>query len=648
MIGKRLGKYVIEDTIGAGAMSTVYRARHVKNGRIVAIKVLHEHLSKGEAKNRFAREARVLAGLNSDKCIKIIETLQQDGKLFYVVLEYVDGQSLSSVLKKKGVFPPMLALFTIREILDALIAAHSEGIVHRDLKPENIFVNKKGEIKVGDFGLARLTGATGLTKPGTLIGSPAFMSPEQVLGRTADERSDIFSLALIHYNLLTGSLLFNGSNKTEIFRNILDENPAPKLKALNIDDEYREILSKALAKERKKRFKSSADLAHVIDSYLSQRGLDRYGSVLREYLSSDVKIKNEDHLLAKCLLIKGAVMLDKGADATTAKHVMKRGLVLLGEKTGNLEQKIIQKNASHAKQRVNIPSILIAFTAGVLTAAVASVFLKIHPVLYKGESHTSQAVIQSDHNKKDDSNKSVSGSKVSHSTKNAEIEKNVHPKEEKTSEKSEATYVENEVALSPSKSSSLPDITPFINKGSKTSDRETPSKHVKKQKKKTKDTALRTAEPVSKKKVKIRINTVPWAKIFVDGKLAGETPLLDEFTLSTGKHTIKAENPMCRPIEKILNISAEKPISLNWSLKLKPAHLHLSGPKGTAFFMDGKPLNAAVGSTIEVEPGFHDIGAAPPKGATQVKRIEVPAGSTVKVISTSLGLKIVTIPPDSK
>src|SRR5271156_2867382 len=252
--GDKLGPYEILAAIGAGGMGDVYKARDTRLDRIVAVKVSKEQFSA-----RFERETRTVAALNHPN----ICTLYDVG-LNYLVMEYVEGEPLKAAPSVDGVMQYAL------QIADGVAAAHSKGIVHRDLKPRNIFVTHDGRVKILDFGLATLTAPTaptdstltrGLTEPGTAMGTIAYMSPEQARGETVDARSDLWSMGVIFYELLTGVRPFDGTTQAVIFEGILSRTPVPpSARNPTIPPECQRIVTRLLEKDRAARYQSAQDL----------------------------------------------------------------------------------------------------------------------------------------------------------------------------------------------------------------------------------------------------------------------------------------------------------------------------------------------------------------------------------------------------
>src|SRR5881409_486786 len=248
-IGTRLGPYEVIAPVGAGGMGEVYRARDTRLGRDVAVKVLPSHLSENaEARARFEREARVVSGLNHPH-ICVLHDLGREGEIDYLVMELVEGESLAQRIAR-GPLPTAEMLRLGAQIADALDRAHRAGVVHRDLKPGNVMLTKSGA-KLMDFGLARATGMAGpvggsgvtmatltqsptvaapLTAEGTIVGTFQYMAPEQLEGREADTRSDLWAFGCVLYEMATGKRAFEGRSQASLIAAILERQPEPPSK----------------------------------------------------------------------------------------------------------------------------------------------------------------------------------------------------------------------------------------------------------------------------------------------------------------------------------------------------------------------------------------------------------------------------------
>ena len=271
--GSRVGSYEIASPLGAGGMGEVYRARDTRLGREVAIKVLPaDAAGDGESRTRFEQEARAASALNHPNILTVYDIGDSDGSLF-IAMEYVEGRTLRELLVS-GPVPPRKLLSIAAQVAEGLAKAHGAGIVHRDLKPENIMVNKDGFAKILDFGLAKLAippqeGGSQLatmagpgTRPGVVLGTVGYMSPEQASGQPVDFRSDQFSLGAILYEMATGQRAFQRKTAVETLSAIIREEPAPmSASSPAAPAAVRWIVERCLAKDPEERYASTRDLA---------------------------------------------------------------------------------------------------------------------------------------------------------------------------------------------------------------------------------------------------------------------------------------------------------------------------------------------------------------------------------------------------
>src|SRR6266550_4236163 len=206
------GRYEILEALGEGGMGAVYKARDRELDRLVALKVIRPDLARNPAIiQRFKQELILARQITQRNVVRIFDLGEADG-IKFITMEYVDGHDLHSLLREDKTFAPKDAVEIILQVCRALEAAHGEGIIHRDLKPQNIMQNKQGRIVVMDFGLARNVEAAGMTQTGALVGTMDYMSPEQALGKDLDQRSDLFALGLIFYELLTGQMAYKSES----------------------------------------------------------------------------------------------------------------------------------------------------------------------------------------------------------------------------------------------------------------------------------------------------------------------------------------------------------------------------------------------------------------------------------------------------
>jgi beta-lactam-binding protein with PASTA domain len=245
-------RYRVNSRVARGGMSTVYLATDQRLDRDVALKVLHPHLvNDGNFLDRLAREARAAAKLSHPHVVGVLDQ-GHDGRTAYLVMEYIKGHTLRDVINAKGALSPRLALALIDPVVEGLGAAHAAGLIHRDVKPENVLIAEDGRIKIGDFGLARAVTAT--TSTGTLIGTVAYLSPELVLGKPADARSDIYSTGIMLFEMLTGRQPFDGEVPIQVaYQHVNSTVGAPSGLAPGLAEEVDELVQWCTANDPEKR-----------------------------------------------------------------------------------------------------------------------------------------------------------------------------------------------------------------------------------------------------------------------------------------------------------------------------------------------------------------------------------------------------------
>jgi len=275
LLGENVGSFKIEEIIGRGGMGVVYLARDTKLKRSVAVKSIPAELqASSTARTRFRREAELLASLNHPNIGAIHEIIEQDEGANYLILEYVPGQTLAERIAREPL--NLEEAFSIgQQIAEAVSAAHEKGIVHRDLKPGNIKITPKGKVKVLDFGLAKASGSqdknqsTTITQPGRIMGTPAYMSPEQTRGKSTDHRTDIWSFGCIMYEMLTGKDPFEGETATDTVARILEREPDWQALPQETPENIRVLLSRCLEKNQDERLGDIACAAIEIKETLT-------------------------------------------------------------------------------------------------------------------------------------------------------------------------------------------------------------------------------------------------------------------------------------------------------------------------------------------------------------------------------------------
>ncbi|HEY3478192.1 MAG TPA: protein kinase, partial [Streptomyces sp.] len=274
------GRYVLRDLLGQGGMASVHLAHDTVLDRPVAVKTLHTNLGNEQSfRERFRREAQSVAKLNHTNIVSVFDSGEDmiDGQLVpYIVMEYVEGQPLGDVLAsdvaQHGAMPADKALKITGDVLAALAVSHEMGLVHRDIKPGNVMITKRGVVKVMDFGIARAmqSGVTSMTQTGMVVGTPQYLSPEQALGRGVDERSDLYSVGCMLFELLTGRLPFDADSPLAMaYQHVQEIPPAPSQFNRALSPAVDALVARALRKNPAERFPTADTMHDETDRVLS-------------------------------------------------------------------------------------------------------------------------------------------------------------------------------------------------------------------------------------------------------------------------------------------------------------------------------------------------------------------------------------------
>jgi serine/threonine protein kinase len=287
MVNRTIKNFEIKELIATGGMAAIYRAVQVSLDRIVAVKILHGHLAQDrDFITRFEREAKAAANLKHDNIVDIIEFGKSDD-LYFIAMEYVEGKSLKDLIAAVEFLPHEIALTIAAEILLGLGHAHQKGVVHRDIKPANILIGTDGGPKIADFGLAQAQDLTSVTVTGSIVGTPAYMSPEQAGGKKIDGRSDIFSLGVVLYEMITGDKPFRGQNYSSIIHEILTVEAARPVEANPlVPREISALIERMIVKDPAGRYQTAREVSDDIAAFFRKAKIEPSRAKVRDFMAA--------------------------------------------------------------------------------------------------------------------------------------------------------------------------------------------------------------------------------------------------------------------------------------------------------------------------------------------------------------------------
>jgi serine/threonine protein kinase len=288
---RSVANYKIAQLIGAGGMANIYKAIQLSLDRPVALKIMHKHLTVNEGFiQRFEKEAKQAAMLHHENIVSIIDFGHNDGE-YFIAMEYIDGKNLRQISEIQKRLPLEICLLICQQVAEGLKYAHSHNLVHRDIKPANIILSNDGRVLITDFGIAKGNDDLSITTTGQMVGSPAYMSPEQAAGRHLDSRSDLFSLGIILYEIITGEKPFKGETYQEMITSIMSQQPDPmQPQRVDVTPELEKIMEKALLKDVDRRFQNAEEFSAALSEQLNRFRLPPVKSLISNYIKNPIKI----------------------------------------------------------------------------------------------------------------------------------------------------------------------------------------------------------------------------------------------------------------------------------------------------------------------------------------------------------------------
>lgn len=370
---QKIGRYEIQGELGRGAMGIVYRALDPTIGRTVALKTMRLDVhgaDEEEILRRFKHEAKLAGVINHPNVVTIYDA-GEDQRIFYIAMEHVEGVTLQTLLHQQRVIPAQLLLEISRQICPALDYAHKRGVIHRDIKPANIMLTSQGGAKIMDFGIAKAEG--GMTNAGQVLGTPAYMSPEQVRGKPLDGRSDLFSYGVCLYEMLTGEKPFAGQNVTTIIYKIMNEAPVPPRELdLTLHTGLNDLIIKALAKDPAQRFQSGKELLKALETYQHETADGEKTQVISSIDAETISMP------------PSPLPLNAGASAT--KKVRQIATLIGNKTTGGRSKSVesiestvtVQQRASSGSHRLLDPRKIAIMLVALVVVVFASIGIRNH------------------------------------------------------------------------------------------------------------------------------------------------------------------------------------------------------------------------------------------------------------------------------
>lgn len=526
MQGEIKGRYRIINQIGGGAMASIYRARDENLKRDVAIKILHSHLTeKEEHIQRFVREAHALAQLPHPNIVQIYD-FGNEGGLYFIVSEFVDGKDLSQILKVQDPFPVSVATIIVIQLLEAINYAHKHGIIHRDIKLENVILGSDGSVKLTDFGIAHIFEWDKMTLPGALIGSPYYMAPEIIEGKPAKAESDIFSAGVLFYRLLTGRFPFPGNNPAQVLKSILKDTPEPPHKLVKqVDRELSRYVLNCLNKRPDER-PGAEEIRNDLVKYLEPLSIRDVSAELRDFYQKPeeyLKLRNEQFIQLLTESARKLVSLRNYAPAIT---LLNRAI------SAGAANREVTRLLNRAKFNMRLwiyPVIL--FTSAVILIAGFKLVERKEPDI---NLPTPVVVVKTENR----------------GQKTEERRQGTEDRGQKAGERRQRTEARREII-----------------KNEKTEP---------------------VVEEHEVKTGRLIIRTNPWADVYVDGRFYGRTPFLDVIEVTEGKHTIEAKNPFAESVKKEITIESDRTYIEHITLPLLPGTVDIVLNVDAQVYIDGK------------------------------------------------------------
>ncbi len=542
MVGRQLDHYVIQDELGQGGMSVVYRARDTVLQRDVAIKVLHPFLAdRPDARRRLAREARAVAKLRHHNILEVYGFSGEDTPQGYIAMELLRGETLKQFGEREKFYPSEVAAAVAWVMAGALAHAHDNGVIHRDVKPENIMIRQDGVLKLMDFGIAHVVDAANLTITGTLQGSPAHMAPEVIEGQDVDARADLFSLGTVLFWMATGQLPFTAKSPHALLKKIVEGRyTEPQRLNAEIPDRLAVIIKRLLARDPDDRYRTAGDLKDALQGVWEEGGLEDPGVSLPLFFKQPERLRTEWAERAATRFIALAEGHLKTGDRVRALASVNRVLALRPEHPAAAALMKNLERRSRTAGRVRIAAAMGA------VVAMAGAAVGVASMVEEQKGMETPGVVDT--------------------TTGPTLRLETSVTEEKR----------------PSIKNTLRSLTsrPRMERNK---DVVLPPPRVEPDPKPVQPVATTPAGPPQK--VHLRVD--PWADLEVNGTPVGSGKKVYDLELAPGVHRVKFTQKYAQTEEREITVNPGQPTDLAVQLKLKPAHLMVHCEDDPEVFING-------------------------------------------------------------
>jgi serine/threonine-protein kinase len=633
-MSETLGKYRIDGVLSAGGSATTFKAYDLQLDRPVLLKVLHPSLARDETSvERFSREARAVAKIRHEGIVHIYDYGRADGQ-YYIAMEYVEGLSLAELLGKRSRLPPDVAAYIAIQSGRSLGYAHSMGIVHRDVKPGNIIIACDGSVKVTDFGLAYSESLSSITVDGELFGTPSYMSPEQIKGEKVDPRTDVYSLGLTLYEMLSGVQPFKGNNYSAIITKKLTES-LPPLKKIMPDCPQRLIaaVNKMTDRSVGRRFQSMDDLVEELAAFSEESGASLGENALADYLSKDAEVqpvreirgaptkRSRTPLYAAVLALLSILVVFTGLKLKPRKSLEIVQIPLPGYvKEAVLETGTVFVTSDPAGASIVVDGVAKQSTTPASIADLEPGDHEVSVILngYRTETRTVSVGVEET---------SRVGFVLRPLAGVGFLKVSSNPRS--------AVYVDGDSV----------DVTPLsrlltLKRGShelllRTSDLPDYISKIEITSGRTTDvyvdlTRIWPRPPTPDPMGYARINVEPWAVVYVDGDSVDTTPFNKLLRLSQGRHRLVLSNPNFPDCAKSLDVVGGETTQVFVDLENEFGYLMLTVEPWADVYVDGEYRDTTpLSKPIPVLPGEHLVKLVGPASSGWEKRLRFERGKTV-------------------